>query len=69
MSPNYVVYVPSLWVTCYEVEAKSKRDAIEKIRTYREASPDVHSSMSAEYERELTPKEWPWHAKLEKKRT
>jgi hypothetical protein len=68
MSPNYFVYVPSLWLTEYEVKAKSKEEAIEKVRKDKDANPDVHSSLFAEYERELSPEEWPWYVKDEKKR-
>jgi hypothetical protein len=58
---DYVVFVPSVWFTRYEVKAKSIRDAIDKVRKGGGKSSD-----SAEYARQLEPKEWPWSVQYQK---
>jgi hypothetical protein len=60
---DYVVDVPSLWLTRYEVRAKTTKDAIERVR-----KGGGRSSDSAEYSRQLEPEEWPWAVKCQKSR-
>lgn len=60
---EYVVYVPSLWYTRYYLEAKSKSDALEKVR-----KAEVPTSDSAEYLRQLEPEECPWRVQYLRKR-
>ena len=52
---DYVVYVPSLWYTPHYVKAKTKQEAIRRVLNGKAMSSD-----SAEYERQLEPKEQPW---------
>jgi hypothetical protein len=58
---DYVVYVPSLWLTRYEIRAKTTKDAIAGVRRGGGKSSD-----SAEYARQLEPKEWPWSVQYQK---
>ena len=60
---SYIVYMPSLWTIRYEVWARNKTEAIEKIRKREAVSSD-----SSEYERELLPEEWPWIVQYQKSR-
>ena len=52
---DYIVYVPSVWYTPYYVRARSEKYAIRKVQR-----GEGQSSDSAEYERQLEPREWKW---------